>query len=220
MFLSEWCEFPSAPFAGKDTWRQLASRFCWNRARPWHASELVSFLVGLRTSTPRYIITIHSSENIKLYKSPLFWAHREQNRNKMAHFGKTSPPSNSMKCQTVIQLLHAKTEMQREINGRSVAALRSARASKRVNRPITEHVRLYCKTNKQTTCPWTRTCKMLNTVRIESLLYQTTVTSHSLRFAKLTKLRKTIPDCVSWLRVHSSVQYTTTLWPRSWKFKV
>jgi len=22
---------------------------CWNRARPWHASELVSFLVGLRT---------------------------------------------------------------------------------------------------------------------------------------------------------------------------
>jgi len=50
MFLSEWREFPSAPcLAGKETWWQLASRFCWNRARPWHASELVSFLVGLRT---------------------------------------------------------------------------------------------------------------------------------------------------------------------------
>ena len=33
---------------GKKTW-QLASRCCWNRARPWHASELVSFLVGQRT---------------------------------------------------------------------------------------------------------------------------------------------------------------------------
>jgi len=56
-------------------------------------------------------------------------------------------------CQTVIQLLHAEREMQREINGRSVAALRSARASKRVNRPITEHVRFHAKTNKQTTRP-------------------------------------------------------------------
>ena len=27
---------------------QLASRPCWNRARPWHASELVSFLFWLR----------------------------------------------------------------------------------------------------------------------------------------------------------------------------
>jgi len=44
MFLSEWREFPSAPWlAGKKkTWWQLASRCCWNRARPWHASELVS----------------------------------------------------------------------------------------------------------------------------------------------------------------------------------
>ena len=33
----------------KKTLWQLASRCCWNRARPWHASELVSFLVGLRT---------------------------------------------------------------------------------------------------------------------------------------------------------------------------
>jgi len=50
MFLSEWREFPSVPcLAGKETWWQLGSRFCWNRARPWHASELVFFLVGLRT---------------------------------------------------------------------------------------------------------------------------------------------------------------------------
>ena len=49
MFLSEWREFPSAPcLAGKTTWWQPASRCCWNRARLWHASELVSFLVGLR----------------------------------------------------------------------------------------------------------------------------------------------------------------------------
>ena len=33
----------------KKTWWQLASRFCWNRERPWHASDRVSCLVGLRT---------------------------------------------------------------------------------------------------------------------------------------------------------------------------
>jgi len=33
----------------KKAWWQLASRCCWNRARPWHACELVSFLVGLRS---------------------------------------------------------------------------------------------------------------------------------------------------------------------------
>jgi len=51
MFLSEWREFPSAPCLArkKKTWWQLASRYCWNRARPWYASELFSFLVGLRT---------------------------------------------------------------------------------------------------------------------------------------------------------------------------
>jgi len=32
----------------KKTLWQLASRFCWNRAHPLHASALVSFLVGLR----------------------------------------------------------------------------------------------------------------------------------------------------------------------------
>ena len=53
MFLSELREFPSAPcLAGKEkkkTWWRLESPCCWNRARPWHASELVSFLVGLWT---------------------------------------------------------------------------------------------------------------------------------------------------------------------------
>ena len=34
---------------GKKTWWQLVSRCCWNSARPWHASVLVSFLVGLMT---------------------------------------------------------------------------------------------------------------------------------------------------------------------------
>ena len=51
MLLSEWREFPSAPCiaGGKKTWWKLASRCYWIRARPWHASELVSFPVGLRT---------------------------------------------------------------------------------------------------------------------------------------------------------------------------
>ena len=51
MFLWEWSECPSSPCVAKKkkTWWQLASRCCSNRARPWHASELVSVLVGLRT---------------------------------------------------------------------------------------------------------------------------------------------------------------------------
>ena len=49
-FCQNGVKFPSALcLAGKETWWQLASRCCWNRARPWHASELVSFLVRLRT---------------------------------------------------------------------------------------------------------------------------------------------------------------------------
>ena len=44
-----WISFGALPSRGEKTWWQLASRCCWNRARPWHASELVSFLVGLRT---------------------------------------------------------------------------------------------------------------------------------------------------------------------------
>jgi len=49
MFLTEWREFPSGHFLqGGGTWWELAPWCCWNRARPRHASELVSFLVGLR----------------------------------------------------------------------------------------------------------------------------------------------------------------------------
>jgi len=44
-----WISFGALACMGKQTWWQLASRCCWNRARPSHASELVSFLVGLRT---------------------------------------------------------------------------------------------------------------------------------------------------------------------------
>ena len=44
-----WISFGALPCRKKKTWWQLASRCCWNRARPWHASELISFLVGLRT---------------------------------------------------------------------------------------------------------------------------------------------------------------------------
>ena len=42
--------FGALPCRKKKTWWQLASRCCWNRARPWHAYELVSFLVWLKTS--------------------------------------------------------------------------------------------------------------------------------------------------------------------------
>jgi len=44
-----WISFGALSCRGKKTWWMLASRCCWNRARPWHASELVSFLIGLRT---------------------------------------------------------------------------------------------------------------------------------------------------------------------------
>jgi len=42
-----WVSFGAFPCSKKETWWKLPSRYCWNRARPWHASELVSFLVGL-----------------------------------------------------------------------------------------------------------------------------------------------------------------------------
>jgi len=42
-----WISFSALPCRKKKTWWQLASRCCWNRARSWHASELLSFLVGL-----------------------------------------------------------------------------------------------------------------------------------------------------------------------------
>jgi len=45
-----WIFFGALPCRGKKPWWHLASRCCWNRARPWRAFEFVSFLVGLRTS--------------------------------------------------------------------------------------------------------------------------------------------------------------------------
>jgi len=55
--ISDFSPIPPSP-AGKETWWQLASRCCWNRARPWHASEPVSFLVGLRTYQHHVIIHV------------------------------------------------------------------------------------------------------------------------------------------------------------------
>ena len=43
-----WISFGTLP-CRKKTWWQLASQCCWNCVCPWLASELVSFLVGLRT---------------------------------------------------------------------------------------------------------------------------------------------------------------------------
>ena len=51
-----WISFGAFSCKGGGALWQLASRCCWNRARPWHASELLSFWVGLRT-----------------YQQPLVW---------------------------------------------------------------------------------------------------------------------------------------------------
>ena len=69
-----WMSFGALPCRKKETWWQLASRCCWNRARPWHASELVSFLVELRTYQHLgvYVVTsiyIYSYINIRLVVS-------------------------------------------------------------------------------------------------------------------------------------------------------
>jgi len=70
-----WISFGALPCWKKKLW-QLASRCCWNRARPWHASELVSFLVGLRTyQHPGKIILFHfchsSYNNARAILSPI-----------------------------------------------------------------------------------------------------------------------------------------------------
>ena len=68
MFLSEWREFPSVPcLAGKTPWWQLASRCCWNRARPWHAYEFVSFLAK-DLSAPRYTVWIFNDDFLPEHK--------------------------------------------------------------------------------------------------------------------------------------------------------
>ena len=43
-----WISFGALP-CRKRNWMRARSPFCWNRARLWHASELVSFLFGLST---------------------------------------------------------------------------------------------------------------------------------------------------------------------------
>ena len=45
-----WISFGALPCKGKnETWWQLTSRYCWKRVLSWLASELLSFIVGLRT---------------------------------------------------------------------------------------------------------------------------------------------------------------------------
>ena len=44
-----WISCGALPCRGKKTWWQHVSRCCWNCACPWYASEIVSFLVRLRT---------------------------------------------------------------------------------------------------------------------------------------------------------------------------
>jgi len=44
-----WISFGALPCKKKKTLWHFTSRCCWSRARRWHTSELVSFLVGLRT---------------------------------------------------------------------------------------------------------------------------------------------------------------------------
>ena len=52
-----WISFGALSCRGGGTWWQFASRCCWNRARPWHAFELVSFLIGAKDlSAPRYVV--------------------------------------------------------------------------------------------------------------------------------------------------------------------
>ena len=87
MFLSEWREFPSTPcLAGKETSWQLASRFCWNRERPWYTSELVSFLVGLRTY--QHISKIISSTGLR--GSAVGWGTPRGTRRSMVRFNMAS----------------------------------------------------------------------------------------------------------------------------------
>ena len=54
-FITAWISFGALPCRRKKKtwWWQLASRRCWNHERPRHASEPVSFLVGLRTCQDR-----------------------------------------------------------------------------------------------------------------------------------------------------------------------
>ena len=69
-----WVSFGALPCRKKKTWWQLASRYFWNHACPWHAFKLVSFLVGLRTyqhpCTISYILTPLRRELSSSFFSP------------------------------------------------------------------------------------------------------------------------------------------------------
>jgi len=60
MFLSEWREFPSAPCLAEKKRNLLTARVSMllKSRSPLHASELVSFLVGLRTYQHPAIVTL------------------------------------------------------------------------------------------------------------------------------------------------------------------
>ena len=86
MFLSEWREFPSVPcLAGKETWWQLASRFCWNRAPltcfqvcflPGRAKDLLAPRYSFFWVIPRLIILCSDvSEHCSLH--PHRWCNQE-----------------------------------------------------------------------------------------------------------------------------------------------
>ena len=68
-----WISFGTLPCKerGEKTWWQLASWCCWNRARPWHASELVSFLVRLRTYQHPGTDTTNLNEDLELFLTML-----------------------------------------------------------------------------------------------------------------------------------------------------
>jgi len=75
-----WISFGSLSCRGKKTWWKLASRCCWNRARPWHASELISFVVGLRNYqhpgiffTSELLLCSHSIPQRNKTKPPSMW---------------------------------------------------------------------------------------------------------------------------------------------------
>jgi len=59
-----WISFGALSCRKKYPWWQLASRWCWNRAPPWHASELVSFLVRLRTYQHPGIFTVCTGKSM------------------------------------------------------------------------------------------------------------------------------------------------------------
>ena len=75
MFGSEWREFPSAPcLAGKiKLMTARVSMLLKSRARPLHASKLVSFLVGLRTyqhpgiNLTSYVNVFHTVSSLSRY---------------------------------------------------------------------------------------------------------------------------------------------------------